>query len=128
MPSVRQDLFPAVVGISQPTDERAAEELSTIPFSEGLTMITAARVLVTADRVMIAHDSPNGPQVAFSQPIDPSRHFKSQDVRTKDSFVVTTSGMVVVFRKDEGCGCGSRLRSWRPFGNVGTSSILDPTE
>lgn len=128
MPSVRQDLFPAVVGISAPGDTRTAEELSTIPFSKDLMMVTSARVLVTNDRVTVVTDSPGGPQVVFSQPIDPARHFKSQDVRTKDSFVVTTSGMVVVFRKDEGCGCGSRLRSWRPYGTSGSSSIYDPTE
>jgi hypothetical protein len=124
MPVVLHDLFPAVVGIAMPDDERTQEELSTIPFSKGIMMVTSARVVITNDSITIATDTPEGPKVAFSQPIDPDTFAKATDVRREDSRITTTNGIKVVYRKDEGCGCGSRLRSWSPF--RGSSSVLDP--
>lgn len=124
MPAVLHDLFPAVVGISMPDDARTVDEISTIPFSPDLMMVTSARVVITNDKIVIATDTPTGPQIVFSQTIDPTSHQKAADVRREDSRIVTTNGIKVVYRKDEGCGCGSRLRSWSPF--RGSSSIYDP--
>lgn len=126
MPAVRQDVFPAIVGILPGGGSLAPENVTLIPFTEGLTLINTARIIVTADKVMIATDSGSGPQVVFSQPIQPDSHFKAPS--GGESRVVTTSGMVVVYKKDEACGCGSRLRSWSPFRTRGSASIYDPTE
>lgn len=127
MPAVRQDTFPAIVGILPAGTGIAPEEVSLQPFTEGMSLVNTARVIVTADKVIIATDAGTGPTVVFSQPIDPASHYKSPS-STGESRVVTTGGMVVVFKKDTACGCGSRLRSWSPFRTRGSSSIYDPTE
>jgi hypothetical protein len=32
--------------------------------------------------------------------------------------VTTESGKLIAFSKDDNCGCGSRLRSWNPYGSI----------
>lgn len=70
------------------------------------------------DRILVvAADSPTGAQVVFQE--------KITDFAEKDGTyrVLTNSGKTVAFRKDENCGCGSRLRSWNAYKTL--SSIKD---
>jgi hypothetical protein len=32
--------------------------------------------------------------------------------------VITETGKLIAFKKDDNCGCGSRLRSWSPYGST----------
>lgn len=123
---ITQDVFPATVVVAGSDLDVTAEELRSYPPTPGAAAITIARVVVTADRIIIARDAGTGPQIVFSEGIDPTLHYKSPSPRTSDSYVVTLTGKKVAYRKDSSCGCGSRLKSWRPFNNM--SSVKDPTE
>lgn len=125
MPAIHQDVFPATVAVAAADFPTAVEELRSQPPTPGAAAVPVARVVVTEDRIIIARDNGSGPQVVFSEGIDPQQSFKSPSPRTQDSYVVTLTGKKVAFRKDAACGCGSRLKSWRPFKNM--SSIKDPT-
>lgn len=123
---VKQDVFPAFVAMAAAESGLNAWDMTSAPATKHAMVhqIITARVVVTGDRIIIARDGPNGPEVVFNQPYEPGNHHKAPDVRT-DSYVITTNGTRVVFRKDSNCGCGSRLRSWSPYGTV--NSVKDPT-
>ena len=123
---ITQDIFPATVVVAGSDLEIPVEELRSYPPTPGAASVTIARVVVTEDRIIIARDAGIGPQVVFSEGIDPTQHYKSPSPRNTDSYVVTLTGKKVAYRKDSSCGCGSRLKSWRPFKNM--SSVKDPTE
>lgn len=78
----------------------------------GATYLEVTRVIVTEDQVIVAKDSNEGPQIVFKESYDT---YIPADELTKDSFVVTSSGKMLAFKKDTGCGCGSRLRGWNPY-------------
>jgi hypothetical protein len=83
-----------------------------------------ARVIVSSDRVIIAVDGDtDGPRIVFNQPI---REFHKSNDRKSDSYIITENGSMIAYRKNEACGCGSRLRSWNPYGHI--YSTQDPTE
>jgi len=74
--------------------------------------------------IIIAIDGgSDGPKVVFREEIKPETFIKNQG---SDSYVETVSGKKVAYKKDNACGCGSRLRTWRPYNNVNSSK--DPTE
>lgn len=120
---IKQDVFPAIVAVAPATHETPVSELKSTPTTAGALRLSSARVIVTEYRIIIAQDSATGPMVVFDEPI--TTHFKSTKDKTKDSYVVTANGTKVAFQKDGQCGCGARLRSWRPFKSMG--SINDPT-
>jgi hypothetical protein len=124
---IRQDVFPATVLLTAPDSTVDPLTLSSSPPTKGpeFRAINTARVVVHQNKVLIATDGVHGPDVVFSEEIDPEQNYKNPD-RTGDSYVVTVSGARIVFKKDTTCGCGSRLRSWNPFRYA--SSIKDPTE
>lgn len=78
----------------------------------GSTYLEVTRVIITEDQVLVAKDSDSGPQIVFKESYD--IYIPSED-QTKDSYVVTASGKMLAFKKDTGCGCGSRLRGWNPY-------------
>lgn len=127
MPTIRQDIFPSYVGIAPADNPTDINDLRSAPPTEGIVHLNIARVIVTAEEIIIAQDGPTGPVVVFSEAIDPAGHFIAASPREMDSYVTTVSGQKVVFKKDTACGCGSRLRSWAPFGGY-LSSTADPTE
>jgi len=45
--------------------------------------------------------------------------------RDVDSQLLTESGKGLAFRRQDNCGCGSRLRAWNPYKTL--NSIKDPT-
>lgn len=124
MPSIIADVFPATVALAQADFEVPIEELTSAPPTPGTIQINTSRVVLSQTRIVIGKDAPGGPQIVFSEEIVPGSYHKSP--HSRDSFVTTVSGKKIAFRKDSSCGCGSRLRSWRPFGNTG--SVKDPTE
>ena len=79
----------------------------------GSTYLEITRVIVTDEHVLVAKDGPEGPQIVFRETYE---EFIPSKEATKDSFVVTSSGKMLAFKKDRGCGCGSRLRGWNPYG------------
>lgn len=78
----------------------------------GSTYLEVTRVIVTDSQIIIAKDSDEGPQIVFREDYD--TYIPSEAV-DKDSYVVTSSGKMLAFKKDTGCGCGSRLRGWNPY-------------
>lgn len=119
---IREDSFPATVVITAPDFPTPVEELTSRPPTPEAAALTIARVVVSHDRVVIAVDHISGPQVVFSEGIDPANHIKGNS--ETDSRLTTLTGKKIAWRKDPACGCGSRLRSWRPFKN--TNSVKDP--
>lgn len=123
MPVIKQDIFPAIVTIATPD---FTGDITSVPPTPGTHQAHSSRIIVTEDRVMIARDSVSGPQVIFSEGIDPSTHVKSAK-KSEDSYLTTLSGKRLAFSKDDACGCGSRLRSWNPF-RMSNMSVKNPTE
>ena len=124
--STRHDVFPAFVTfVGSQVETPLLEVRSAPPFPKGSHHLDKARVIVNGNHVLIAVDGNTGPQIVFDEQIDPAQFYKS-NVRTEDSSFVTLGGTKVAYKKNEACGCGSRLRSWNPYRNL--YSTQDPTE
>lgn len=121
MPSIIQDVFPATVAIADPALGLTADQLSSQPVTKGAAPIMTARVIITDTEIIIARDTGSGPQIVFQQKIDLSSLHRAPKNSKTDSYVTTVDGIHVAYRKDSTCGCGSRLRSWRPFRSAGSS-------
>lgn len=114
------DVFPAIVKVISPgslSDLSLANVKGDMP--QGTRKLDRCRVVVLNDTIVIAVDSPEGPQLVFREKITEMLNEKGLD-RVK-----TVSGKMLAFAKDNNCGCGSRLRSWNPFGTI-VSSTEDP--
>lgn len=123
---IKQDVFPATVVVAAPDHDTAVEDLRSNPPTPGIAYVQTARVIITEDRILIATEGDGGPQIVFSEGIDSSTHVKYSNLTATDSHVTTLTGKKIAFRKDSACGCGARLKSWRPFNSM--SSVKDPTE
>lgn len=123
---INEDCFPATVAIIGPDDPRTAGEISSRPPEEGMAYISVARVVVSESEIVLAVDAVQGPQIIFQEAIEPGSHHKG-DLHS-DSYVTTVSGQKLNWRKDSQCGCGSRLRSWRPFKIMGSSKDPGPND
>jgi hypothetical protein len=77
--------------------------------TQGSTYLEITRVIVTDEHIIVFRET--------------YEEFLPSKEVTKDSFVVTSSGKMVAFKKDTGCGCGSRLRGWNPYATL--NSIKD---
>lgn len=88
--------------------------------SEGATYMEVTRVIVTEDFIIVAKDALEGPQIVFREAYE--TFIPSENAKT-DAWVVTKSGKMLAFKKDTGCGCGSRLRGWNPYSTL--NSIKD---
>lgn len=99
------------------------DDVSTMTSFEptpGSTYLEITRVIVTDEQVIVAKDGHDGPQIVFQEKYET---FIPSEKSIEDSFVVTSSGKMLVFKKDTGCGCGSRLRGWNPYKTL--NSIKD---
>jgi hypothetical protein len=125
MSSVKHDVFPALVALVPADDPVELAVVSSSPiFPSTARQVNTARVVVMDDLIIIAIDGGGaGPKIVFREAIKPETFIKNQG---SDSFVETVSGKKVAYKKDNACGCGSRLRTWRPYNNVNSSK--DPTE
>jgi hypothetical protein len=79
---------------------------------KGTRRLDRCRVAVFNDQVLIAVDSPSGPNLVFKEAITFYEKFE------KIHRVITETGKLIAFKKDDNCGCGSRLRSWSPYGST----------
>jgi hypothetical protein len=86
-------------------------------------LVEAVRILITDSHVLIAADSHSGPVTIFSERISQLNWSGS---RNKESSIVTESGKMLVFVRDDNCGCGSKLRTWNPYNTLHSSK--DPIE
>jgi hypothetical protein len=102
---------------------RHLQDLKSAPITKGANQVTKARIVVTEDTVMVAIDSHSGPMIIFREAYT---EFHKSNVKTEDSYIRTVTGKMIAYKKDENCGCGSRLRSWNPYRHV--YSTKDPVE
>ena len=112
------DRFPchlAAVGPGKIDDVTTMRSFEPTP---GTTYLEITRVVITDEVVVVAKDSPQGPQIVFREAYE--TYIPSDDPK-KDSWVVTKSGKMLAFKKDTGCGCGSRLRGWNPYKTLTSS-------
>lgn len=110
---VHADVFPAAVAIAPPGSEVDFDNFGPRGGGpQGTRRLDRCRIIVVNDRVMIGLDSPEGPQLVFQE------KYVSYDKQDKLHMVQTIEGKIMVFRKDDNCGCGSRLRSWQPYGSI----------
>lgn len=94
--------------------------LCSQPPTRKANYLDVTRVIVTDEHILVAKDSPQGPQIVFRETYETFVASRGAD---EDSYVTTTSGKMLAFRKDRGCGCGSRLRGWNPYNTI--NSIKD---
>lgn len=108
------DLFPAVASVYPPEAVSVFEyPYSLIGFSDRSAQnFTECRVIVHNNQVIVGATTARGPSVVFS---DTVRELLVEPPYTR---VLTDSGSLVVFGVSKGCGCGSRLRSWNPYGSI----------
>lgn len=111
-PKIIYDLFPAHVSAAPANLIPDPIEFTSLSTIQGTYQLDTARVIVTETHVLIAQDTPNGAQIVFNETYT---NFYKSAAQNLDSVVVTSSGKVLAFKKDESCGCGSRLRSWNPY-------------
>ena len=91
---IRADVFPAAVR----TDFMELPE-------------TKKRAIVTADRIYVLGDAQGDPALLYEgRLVDYGGDAKV--------LMITTEDGVVELRRDSGCGCGSRLRSFRAYGRA----------
>jgi hypothetical protein len=114
------DVFPALVKVIPPGSLSDLSQVNvTGDLPQGTRKLDRCRVVIINNTIAIAVDSPEGPQLVFREKVVEMINEKGLD-RVK-----TESGKMLAFVRDTNCGCGSRLRSWNPFGNI-VSSTEDP--
>src|SRR4051812_21458529 len=84
---------------------------ANVVFSFGQNPYTRARAIFTADRVLVLVEAGVGVGVLYEAKLE---DFSGD---RKQMTALTADGTVTVTRQS-GCGCGSRLRSYRPFGRM----------
>lgn len=111
------DVFPAVLRVAEPGSLEDITELNIYGNApEGSRYLDRCRIVILGKNVLVAVDSPSGPQLVFREEVAETRQVE------KMWYVKTISGKILAFRKDDNCGCGSRLRGWNPYGNILTST------
>lgn len=115
------DLFPALVTVysadfvlskKSPFDTVGLSDFSGKKFTE-------CRVIVQKNRLIVGAHTARGVEAVFQGEV--SEIFKDSTYTR----VLTTENFLVVFAKSKGCGCGSRLKSWNPYGSIARSSKND---
>lgn len=112
------DRFPCHLSAIGPGKIEDVTTMRSFEPTPGANYLEITRVIVTDETVLVAKDGPSGPQIVFQERYE--TFIPSQEA-TKDSFVVTESGKMLAFKKDTGCGCGSRLRGWNPYKTLNSS-------
>lgn len=114
------DRFPCHLVAAAPGKFDDVEQLKSYPPSKDAFYEEITRVVITDEVAVVAKDSQDGPKIIFREAYDT---FIQSEKPDEDSYVVTKSGKMLAFKKDRGCGCGSRLRGWNAYSTI--SSIKD---
>lgn len=117
MLQILMDRFPCHLAAMPAGKIDDVETLRSFEPTPGATYLEITRVIVTDELVIVAKDGTEGPQIVFREAYET---FIPSKEATSDSFVVTKSGKMLAFKKDRGCGCGSRLRGWNPYKTLGS--------
>lgn len=118
------DVFPAIVYFAPPDSLSDFTALSpTGERPQGTRRLDRCRIALFNGKLYVVEDSPEGPKLVFREDYAAYDHSDNRKVH----HVLTASGKIAVFFRDNNCGCGSRLRSWSPFGST-LSSTADPDE
>jgi len=110
--NIKADIFPAIAIFSPIGALVNLADLSFTNIPEGAKKVDRIRVLVMNSVITVASDSPEGIKIVFREAV--AQYIK--DDRTHR--VRTVAGKDIVFTKDSNCGCGSRLKSWNPYGKI----------
>lgn len=90
-------------------------------------MYSKARTILTHDTLFVFVDSADGPTAAIVAPYSPQHIYG--DTRTGFDLYVgmdpenSTIASVVAIRPEQGCGCGTRLKAFRPFSTLRQSPL-----
>lgn len=112
------DRFPCHLAAIAPGKVEDVTTMRSFEPTPGANYLEITRVIVTDEVIMVAKDGPTGPQIVFQERY---QTFIASEKPAEDSFVVTESGKMLAFKKDTGCGCGSRLRGWNPYKTLNSS-------
>lgn len=114
IPRVRSDVFPATVTV-------------TSPESQTPQVFDKSRVILTMDTAYVFQDSPTGPALVYSAPVneyDPGVpiHRRTRGTPARMPSATLSDGSSLTFVSSSGCGCGSRLKSFDPFSSITTAA------
>lgn len=117
---VMADIFPASCVLADITYKGKFGDLqiNDNELPQGVYRVTRARVVVFDNTVLIAVDAVSGPDLIFKEGY--TRRISPAN-REGTHHVFTSSGKYLAFRRDDSCGCGSRLRRWNPYSNYTSS-------
>jgi hypothetical protein len=121
------DVFPTAIIVTAP-DVVPADEVQNLLITDSKKYrdsrrVEPVRLILTNDMILIGADSSSGPVLIFREQYDPATLTID---KSGTSRVVTLTGKALAFKKDTGCGCGSKLRTWNPYKTL--NSVNDPTE
>lgn len=119
---ILHDIFPAHLTVAQAGAYDDIHAVHSHPPMDDSYYLSKTRVVVTDKQIIVAHDGAQGPVIVFREEY---AQFDKSNVKNEDSYVTTVTGKMLVYKKDENCGCGSRLRSWNPYKHL--YSTKDPT-
>ena len=108
---IKLDVFPADVVVVAADTLEDISLLTCSPFTPGAFQVSTARVIVDETHITIAVDAPDGAKIIFREPyvmLYPGKEAK----------VITSSGKMLAFVRNDSCGCGSRLRAWNPYKTI----------
>jgi hypothetical protein len=110
---LQADVFPAEALFFPPDTASDIDALTMqTPLPAAGKRLGRIRIVVINDGILIGQDSPTGIVVIFKEAIV---QYKKENRVHKAQ---TASGKFVIFSKDTNCGCGSRLKSWNPYGKI----------
>lgn len=110
------DVFPALIKLAPPGSLSDITMLKTTgDYPQGTRKLDRCRAVVIQSTLLIAEDSPEGPRIVFREEVE----LMVQDKKT--THILTVLGKIIAITRDDNCGCGSRLRSWNPYGSFITS-------
>lgn len=112
MTKIVLDRFPCHLAAVGPETFDDITKLRSYEPNPEATYLEITRVILTEDTIIVAKDGNHGPKIVFQEKYDESY---ISEKPTEDSRILTVSGKMLAFKKDTGCGCGSRLRGWNPY-------------
>lgn len=114
------DIFPAIFLVAEADSlENYADLGFTANKPSNTRRLDRCRVAIVNGTLFVVVDSPEGFKIVFREKVADTQN------DNKTYHAITVSGKICAWTKDANCGCGSRLRSWSPFGAT-LSSMEDP--